>query len=180
VVYVPTGDGVIFSGVVKGFGDLAKAGCSDRMPLMVAVQAEGSNAIARGWREGRETVLDGTGTIADSLSVSRPAAGQTAQLCLRRYGGRAVEVTDGEIRAAQAQLAKDAGLFVEPSSAAAWAGFLKDRADVDPRLSVVVLLTGTGFKDVKAAENLVSMPAPCRADLESALRLLSDAYGQKS
>ncbi len=180
VIYVPTGDGVIYSGVVKGFGDLMKAGCTDRMPLVVAVQAEGSNAISRGWREGREPVLDGTATIADSLSVSRPAAGQMALLCLRRYGGRAVEVSDGEIRAAQAQLAKEAGLFVEPSSAAAWAGFLRDRGGVDPRLSVVVLLTGTGFKDVKAAEDLVQMPSPCRADLDSALGLLSDTYGMKA
>lgn len=180
VVYVPTGDGVIFSGTVKGFADLRKAGCTDRLPVMVAVQAEGSNAIARGWREGRETVLDGTATIADSLSVARPAAGVMATSCLQRYGGRAVEVTDTEIKAAQGQLARAAGLFVEPSSAAAWAGFLKDSANVDPRCSVVVLLTGTGFKDVKAAEGLVSPPAACRADLESALRLLADSYGMRT
>ena len=179
VVYVPTGDGVIYSGTCKGFADLMKAGCSDRMPRVVAVQVEGSNAIARAWREGRETVLDGTSTIADSLSVSRPAAGVMALGCLRRYGGRVVEVSDLQVRAAQAELAKEAGLFVEPSSAAAWAGFLRDRDLVNARSSVVVLLTGTGFKDLKAAEHLVTMPAPCAADLESALRLLADTYGMK-
>ncbi len=71
-MYVPTGDGVIFSGACKGFADLMQAGLADRMPVMVAVQAEGSNAISRSWREGREIVLSGTATIADSLSVSRP------------------------------------------------------------------------------------------------------------
>ena len=183
VVYVPTGDGVILSGVVKGFGDLRKSGASDRSPVPVAVQATGSNAIARGWREGHETCLEGTNTIADSLSVSRPAAGLMAQMCLRRYGGRAVEVSDREIRAAQAELAKDAGLFVEPSSAAAWAGLLADReagSRIEARDTVVVLLTGTGFKDMKAAEALVTLPRPCRADLESALRLLRDVYGMKA
>lgn len=99
-----------------------------------------------------------------------------AQLSLRRHGGSAVEVTDAQISAAQAELAAEAGLFVEPSSAAAWAGFLEDRANVPSSATVVVLLTGTGFKDVKAAEDLVRMPAPCPADLESALRLLSDTY----
>jgi threonine synthase len=176
VLYVPTGDGVIFSGICKGFADLIKAGCTDRMPRMVMVQTEGSNALARAWREGRETVLAGTSTIADSLSVSRPAAGAMAISCLRRYGGRAVEVSDAQTSAAQAELAKEAGLFVEPSSAVAWAGLLADRGNLDPRASVVVLLTGTGFKDLKAAEALVSMPAPCAPDLQSALRLLSDAH----
>jgi threonine synthase len=176
-VYVPTGDGVIFSGACKGFEDLIAAGCADRMPVMVAVQAEGSNAIARSWREGRECVLAGTSTIADSLAVSRPASGLMALDFLRRHRGRAVEVSDADISRAQAQLGKEAGVFVEPSSAAAWAGFLKERGNLDPGSEVVVLLTGTGFKDTAAAEKLVSVPAACPVDLESALRLLSDSYG---
>jgi threonine synthase len=72
---------------------------------------------------------------------------------------------------------------VEPSSAAAWAGLLADRAAgsrVEERDTVVILLTGTGFKDVKAAEALVTLPRPCRVDLDSALRLLRDTYGMKA
>ena len=78
VVYVPVGDGVIISGAAKGFADLMEAGLADRMPAMVAVQAEGSNAIARSWREKREVVLTRTSTIADSLSVASPACGRMA------------------------------------------------------------------------------------------------------
>ena len=180
VVYVPTGDGVIFSGACKGFVDIVQAGLADRLPVMVVVQAEGSNALARSVREGRETVIPKTSTIADSLSVCRPAAGAMALGYLRRCKGRAVEVTDAEIRAAQADLARNAGLFVEPSSAAAWAGLLKDRTNLQPGSRVVVLLTGTGFKDTAAAEKLVSMPAPCALDLQSAARLLADEYGIRS
>ena len=147
---------------------------------MVAVQAQGSNAIHRSWQEGQEVVLAGTSTIADSLSVSRPAAGAMALQYLKRTNGRTREVTDAEISAAQAQLAREAGLFVEPSSAAAWAGFLKDKCVLDPESTVVVLLTGTGFKDTAAAEKLVTMPTPCRPDIESALRVLSDVYGMRA
>lgn len=177
VVYVPTGDGVIFSGACKGFEDLVAAGLAERMPVMVAVQAEGSNAIARSWRDGREIVLPRASTIADSLAVCRPASGQMALDFLRRTRGRAIEVADEEISGAQAELCREAGVFVEPSSAAAWAGFLKDRQTVDPGSDVLVLLTGTGFKDTGAAEKLVSLPAACEADLEDAVRLLADAYG---
>ncbi len=177
VVYVPTGDGVILSGVAKGFLDLVKAGCAEKAPVLVAVQAEGSNALARSWREGGEITLTRVATIADSLSVARPASGHLALSGLRRTGGRAVEVTDAEISGAQAELAREAGMFVEPSSAAAWAGFLKDRGALDRGATVVVLLTGTGFKDTGAAEKLVRMPPPCAADLDGAARLLADAYG---
>jgi threonine synthase len=177
VVYVPTGDGVIIAGVAKGFADLVAAGLAERVPALVAVQASGSNAIARSFREGREVTLAGTSTIADSLAVSRPANGAMALRCLARTAGRAVEVDDPAISRAQLELCRAGGLFVEPSSAAAWAGFLADRADVDPRSTVVVLLTGTGFKDVKAAERLVEMPEPCEPRLDEALGLLDRAYG---
>ncbi len=177
VVYVPVGDGVIISGACKGFADLVKAGLANTMPVVVAVQAEGSNAIARSWKEHREVILTRTSTIADSLSVASPACGAMALEWLKRTRGRAVEVTDEEISRAQAELGREAGAFVEPSSAAAWAGFLKDRGNVDTSASVAVLLTGTGFKDTAAAEKLVSMPQPCPADLDHAQELLKTYYG---
>jgi threonine synthase len=176
-VYVPTGDGVIYSGACKGFADLVKAGLTERMPVMIAVQAEGSNAIARSWREGREITLESASTIADSLSVASPASGQLALDSLRKTGGRAVEVSDEEISRGQAELCREAGVFVEPSSAAAWAGFLKDRANLDPGSTTVVLLTGTGFKDIGAAEKLATLPSACPADLKSATALLKRVYG---
>jgi threonine synthase len=86
---------------------------------------------------------------------------------LRETRGRAVEVTDKEIEAAQADLARESGIFVEPSSAAAWAGFLKDAGNLDAADRVVVLLTGTGFKDLGAAERLVTMPEPVEPDLSA-------------
>jgi threonine synthase len=176
VLYVPAGDGVIFSGTCKGFADLLQAGVVEKMPVMIAVQAEGSNAIARSWKEGREVVLSRTSTIADSLCVTSPACGAMALEWLARTKGRAVEVSDKEISSAQSELGRESGTFVEPSSAAAWAGFLKDQPNVDPSVTVVVLLTGTGFKDADAAEKLISMPAPCLADLDHARRLLETYY----
>ena len=44
-IFVPTGDGVILSGVYKGFEDLLKYGIIDKMPIVVAVQSEGSDNL---------------------------------------------------------------------------------------------------------------------------------------
>ncbi len=180
VVYIPTGDGVIFSGIWKGFKDLVKAGYAKKIPALIAVQASGSNAIARSWREGREIVLERASTIADSLSVASPACGALVLSGIRESAGRAVEVEDEEIQRAQAELCRESGMFVEPSSAAAWAGFLKDSGNLDHKSRVVVLLTGTGFKDIAAAEKLASLPAPCAPDLESAVKLLESVYELRS
>jgi threonine synthase len=172
VIYVPVGDGVIISGVAKGFADLKAAGLADRMPVIVAVQPQGSNAIAQSWLQGRDVVLSSTSTMADSLCVECPSNGRMALSWLKAADGRAVEVSDAEIGEAQLALCRGCGLFVEPSSAAAWAGFRKESGRVDRNAEVVVLLTGTGFKDTKAAERLVTMPDPCEPTLDASAELL--------
>ena len=116
--------------------------------------------------------LERASTIADSLSVATPACGELAVRALRRTGGGAVEVSDDEIRRAERELARDAGVFVEPAAAAAFAGLRKDRASLSPADHVVVLLTGTGFKDLAAAERLTEMPPACKPNLADALRYL--------
>jgi threonine synthase len=122
-------------------------------------------------------VLTETATVADSLAVKSPSNGAMALEFLRRSAGRAVEVSDAEIGRAQLALARGCGIFVEPSSAAAWAGFLTDRKNVDPAETVVVLLTGSGFKDTRAAEGLVSLPEPCEPTLDAAAELLEELRG---
>jgi threonine synthase len=168
-VYIPAGDGVIFSGAYKGF--------------LLLVQAEGSNAIAGSFSaRGRaglrachraERILPSVRTFADSIAVANPAAGEMAIRGLIETGGRAIEVSDEEIRSAQKELCAKAGAFVEPSSAAAWAGFLVDRGNLDPENTVVILLTGNGFKDIREAETLISMPASCEPEIDAVLEYLS-------
>ena len=55
VVLVPTGDGVILSGVAKGFEDLHRAGWISRPPRLIAVQPEGSAALTKAWIDGLES-----------------------------------------------------------------------------------------------------------------------------
>lgn len=163
-VFVPTGDGVILSGVYKGFRDLHRLGVIPRVPTIVAVQAEGSSAIARALEALRSGVSPAESlppfadyaarTIADSISVDVPAAGYYAVEQLSRYRGRAVVVPDDAILQAQHELAAGAGLFAEPAAAAAWAGLLAVRRDIPDDATVVVLLTGSGLKDVDAAARL--------------------------
>jgi threonine synthase len=149
-VFVPTGDGVIVGGVIRGFEDLLAMGEIERMPVVWVAQAEGSSFIARALATGRMEPRPSV-TIADSIAVDAPRNGPFALAKLRRYGGRAVTVTDSEILAAQRLASSRAGFFAEPSSATALAGLVKARASIGPGDDVVVLLTGSGLKDIKSA-----------------------------
>jgi threonine synthase len=155
-VFVPTGDGVILAGVYRGFENLLKLRRLDRMPVLWACQAEGSSAIARALASGRagaEAFGDPqpSRTLADSIAVDVPRNGIHALAKLRHHQGRAVTVSDGEILAAQKTLASGSGLFAEPSSSAAVAGWLKVRDQLPPDANCILLITGTGLKDIEAA-----------------------------
>ena len=150
-IFVSAGDGVILSGVYRGFEDLLALGISDRMPVLAAVQAEGSSAIHRALVSGGFDAPVASTTIADSISVDVPRGGLFALERLIRHNGITVKVSDDEILDAQGVLASGAGLFAEPAAAAAWAGFHQLIPEIDSDAVVVVLVTGSGLKDIEGA-----------------------------
>jgi threonine synthase len=155
-VFVPTGDGVILAGVYRGFENLLKLGRIQRIPVVWACQAEGSSAIARALAS-PSSAGDPFGpplssrTVADSIAVDVPRNGLHALNKLKRHGGQAVTISDAEILAAQKTLSAGSGLFAEPSSSAAFAGWLKVRDRLAAEENCVVLITGSGLKDIKSA-----------------------------
>jgi threonine synthase len=153
-IFVSAGDGVILSGVYKGFEDLFQLGFIDRMPVVVAVQAEGSDNLVRNLYV-TEFVSRKSATLADSIAVDVPRNFLMARGFLHRYGGEAITVSDQEIVDASGMLARNTGLFTEPASAAAFAGLLKykEQGMIKRRSDNVVLLTGSGLKDVDAVKN---------------------------
>jgi len=154
LIYVPTGDGVILSGVYKGFEDLLTLGLTNVMPALVCVQARGSAAISRAHERGEFGPVRPAVTVADSISVNVPRGGFFALDRLKRHGGRCVTVSDEAIIAAQRRLSASSGLFAEPAAAAAFAGLLADIESGSGPMAgdlVVLLLTGSGLKDIATA-----------------------------
>jgi threonine synthase len=152
-LFIPVGDGNIISGTHKGFKDLAELGWLEQMPRIIGVQSAGSAAIANAFHAGSEVITPiAADTIADSISVDLPRDGVRAVRAARETGGTYLTVPDSDILKAIAELGIH-GIFAEPAGATAWAGLKKALADGvitfdDPTL---VLLTGSGLKDVRAA-----------------------------
>ncbi len=179
VVIVPAGDGVIVAGVAKGFADLVRCGLLRRAPRLIVVQPEGSAALARALRAGAAgiTPVPGAASVADSLVVGAPRNAIMALAAVRASGGAGVTVSDEAILDAIPFLAGTTGIFCEPAAAAALAGLLAalDDGIVARDERAVLLLTGTGLKDVAAASRRVAIPVPVAPDLDAVGRLLADS-----
>ena len=165
-VVVPVGDGCIISGVAKGFRDLLGVGAIDRLPRLIAAQSEGSDAIKR--------ALDGDGqvrpveahTIADSISVGMPRVGALAVRAVCDSHGEAIAVTDADILEAQRRLGRLTGVFAEPAACAPLAAV--EKANLAPDETVVLLVTGSGLKQVEAVRG-EPVPVHDLKDVENAL-----------
>jgi len=156
-VFVPVGDGVIIAGVYKGFEDLIKLGRIKKMPTIWACQAEGSSAIARALTEGGFKSVIPSHTLADSISVDVPKNGPHALSKLLKHKGKAVVSNDAEILEAQKELSSLTGLFAEPSSCASYAGFLKAKSSLKKDDVIVVMITGTGLKDIQSGAKALGL-----------------------
>jgi threonine synthase len=152
-IFVPVGDGNIISGLHKGFKDLQTLGWLEEMPRLFGIQSELSAAVANAFTSGGEVILPvKSTTIADSISVDLPRDGVRAVRAARETGGEYLTVTDDEILSAIPDLGK-IGIFAEPAGATAFAGLKKavSEGKIDPDDPVLVLNTGNGLKDVRAA-----------------------------
>jgi len=87
------------------------------------------------------------GTVASAIRISEPAHAAAAQRAVEDSGGSVVAVDDAAILEAWELLAREEGLFCEPSSAAGLAALLAD-PPLDAR--VVCVITGHGLKDPDA------------------------------
>ena len=165
-IFVPVGDGVIISGVYKGFEDLLNLGIIDKIPVIVAVQAIGSSNIINNINSDK-FISTPSNTLADSISVDIPRNFNMAKKYIKENFGETILVSDEEIIAASKVLSSRTGIFAEPAASAAFAGFLSYYWDgkFNKGSKNVVLLTGSGLKDLNAVQKIIDIPAPIKPDL---------------
>ncbi|MEI7482818.1 MAG: threonine synthase [Elusimicrobiota bacterium] len=175
-VFVSVGDGNIISGMWKGFVEFHRLGIIEKLPQMIAVQAEKSDAVKRAFEAGGEMQPVSGETIADSIAVSMPRDGMAAVMAIRDSQGFAISVTDAEILAAIPEVARGSNVFAEPAAAATYAGLKKAVAEgkVKENESVVLLISGNGLKDIASAMKSAGQPFVIKADMAELRKLVSD------
>ena len=137
-VVFPTSSGTLLLGLYYGFKKL------DKMPRLFAVQASGFSPLYESIH-GKSNLPESS--VADALRVQNPPRLEEMKEAVLKSKGDALVVSDKEIISALSKLLK-AGALVEPSSAAALAGYYKllEGKQIDKGSEVVVILTGSGLK----------------------------------
>ncbi len=173
-VFVSVGDGNIISGIHKGFKDLYEIGQIKIMPRIFGIQSTGSAAIYNAFVSGKEDIQPVSATtLADSISVNLPSDGLRALRAATQTGGAYVAVEDQQILQAISDLGA-VGIFAEPAGATAYAGLKQALVEglVQTDDPILVLNTGSGLKDVKAAKQAAGEAPVILPNLESVRKLL--------
>ena len=92
-------------------------------------------------------------TKATAIRIGNPASWKLAEAAAQESGGRFAALSDAQILAAQVELARHDGVFVEPASAAGVAGLLSELAAGESYAgaTVAITVTGHGLKDTATA-----------------------------
>jgi len=178
---LPVGNAGNITAYWKGYREFHAAGRSTRLPKMTGFQAAGSAPIFF------NQAIEKPDTIATAIRIGNPASWQGANNAVSESGGCIDIVSDEEILAAQAWLAANEGIFVEPASAASVAGLLKchsnARCSSCPFASalrsgakVVLTVTGHGLKDTETAVKFGGFtPAEADSNLASVRAVLDQS-----
>ncbi len=164
--FLPVGNAGNITAYWMGYKEYLKAGRSSGLPRMMGWQAEGAAPIVHG------APVENPETIATAIRIGNPASWEHALKAATESSGAIDMVSDEEILDAHRMLARTAGIFVEPASAAGIAGLLKCHAagGVPDGSTVVATVTGHGLKDPGVAvENSLAESTVVDADLDSVL-----------
>jgi threonine synthase len=163
---LPVGNAGNITAYWAGYREYHARGRSTTQPAMIGFQAAGAAPVFH------NRVIEKPETVASAIRIGNPASWKQAHAAITESDGAIHVVSDREIIAAQAWLARHEGIFVEPASAASIAGLLKccDSKEaaysfhkISPDSRIVCTVTGHGLKDpdviVEQMKELRSVPA---------------------
>jgi threonine synthase len=178
-IVLPVGNAGNTAALYKAFRELVAGGALDeeQVPTLTGVQAEGAAPMVEAVENGRDEIdrWDDVETRATAIRIGNPVNAPKALPGIYNTGGTAVAVSDEQITTAQRQLA-EAGIGVEPASAASVAGLrkLREAGEITADESVVCLTTGHLLKDPDAAFEAGGDPEPVPNDTDAVLEHIDD------
>jgi len=166
---LPVGNAGNITAYWLGFQEYYADGVVSSRPQLLGAQAAGSAPIVLGH------VVEHPETIATAIRIGNPARWHEAATALEESDGQIYAVSDDEILRAYQLVARNEGVFCEPSSAAGLAGIAKALREgkIDLRgKRVVAVLTGHGLKDPDTAIRLSAPPQIIEPKIDALVALL--------
>jgi threonine synthase len=158
----PVAGGTLLPRILRGFRELKEVGLAQgELPHVHAAQAAGCAPVVNALAEGLEYPEPvRPNTIAKSIAIGNPADGFQVVEAVRSTGGAGAAVSDKQIVDAIQLLAETEGIFTEPAGGTTLAATidLVRRGVIDPDESVVVCVTGNGYKTAEVMADRLLAP----------------------
>jgi threonine synthase len=158
----PVAGGTLLPRIARGLRELVQIGLVEgTLPRIHAAQALGCAPVVNALQSGANE-LDPVrpNTIAKSIAIGNPADGLQVLQTVRESGGSGTAVSDEQIVDAIRLLAETEGIFTEPAGGTTLAGAIDliRRGVIAPDESVVVCITGNGYKTAEVVSGRLAEP----------------------
>jgi threonine synthase len=168
-VVVASAGGTILPRLAKSFAELARVGLiEDSRCKIYSAQATGCAPIIEALHQGTDIVTPvKPNTIATSIAIGDPADGFDVIHTVRDSGGWGESATDLEIVDGIKLLARSEGIFTEPAGGTEVAVTKKliEQGRIPRDESIVISITGNGYKSLEALAGSVGKPHRIAAQL---------------
>ncbi len=146
-IILPAGNGTLIIGAYIGFRELLKAGITTKIPKIIGVQVAACAPLYQAFTQELLYIpdIEVGKSYAEGLMVAAPVRGMQIIQYVELTGGYFLAIDEQEIKKKTLFLAKK-GYFVEPTSAAVFAGALEYLKIATDDEIVVSVLTGSGLK----------------------------------
>ncbi|MGA8060461.1 MAG: threonine synthase, partial [Candidatus Binataceae bacterium] len=169
-IVLPTAGGTILPKVAKAFKELKEVGLVHGGEFKIhCAQAAGAAPVIHALHKNSDLITPvKPDTIAKSIAIGNPADGFYVLRSVRESGGWGEMASDPEIIDAIKLLARTEGIFAEPAGGTTLAVALKLIAAgrIKPDESVVVSITGNGYKTLEAVAQSIEQPLVIEARLK--------------
>lgn len=170
-IVVASAGGTILPKIGKAFNELKRVGLiEDSHCKIYSAQATGCAPIIQALKKGTDLISPlKPNTIATSIAIGNPADGYYVLKTIRESGGWGESATDEEILDAIKLLAQTEGIFTEPAGGTevAVAKKLIQQGRIPPDESVVISITGNGYKTLEVVAQSVERPFRINANLKT-------------
>ncbi len=170
-IVVASAGGTILPKIAKAFKELKQVGLiEDGNCKIYAAQAAGSAPIIHALKKGTDLISPvKPNTIASSIAIGNPADGFYVLKAVRESGGWGESVTDEEILDGIRLLARTEGIFTEPAGGTEVAVTKKliQQGRIPRDESIVISITGNGYKTLEVVAQSVERPFSIHANLNN-------------
>jgi threonine synthase len=163
-VVSPVAGGTLLPRIGRAFAELREIGFVEGdLPRIHAAQAAGCAPVVRALHDGLEHPEPvKPRTIAKSIAIGNPADGFQVLETVRATGGWGAMVTDDQILDGIRLLAETEGIFTEPAGGTTVAATraLVESGHIPRDESIVICVTGNGYKTIEALQGRTVTPIP--------------------